>query len=109
MDGSLLMRPILAIVLALVPFGFAAMRAASTRTDFRYFWLALASLVAAATVAAIGRRSPLSVWVGGFVVSTASAMLAAYLVAGASGIGALIVAASFGFCSATGCMLYQRS
>jgi hypothetical protein len=103
------MKRIVAVVAALVPFGFAAIRAATTRTDFRYFWLALASQAGAALVAAFGRRSTLTLWFGAFAAGTAGAMLAAYLLAGATGVGALVVAASFGFWSATACVLYQRT
>jgi drug/metabolite transporter (DMT)-like permease len=44
-----------AVVLALAPFGVAALRVVRTGNDVRYLWVALASFVGAVGVALIGR------------------------------------------------------
>jgi hypothetical protein len=44
----------ISILFALAPIGFGVIRAVRTGNDFRYLWVALASLVSAAIVFAVG-------------------------------------------------------
>src|SRR4029453_2979315 len=73
------------ILFAAVPFAFAVVRAIRTGDDFRYLWVALASLMSALVVMVVAktdRRGPIvaaarSTWV--FVVATFVAVLAVCL------------------------------
>ncbi|MEO8521996.1 MAG: hypothetical protein ABI603_11565 [Acidobacteriota bacterium] len=106
---------IVGLLIASIPVGFAALRAASTGTDFRYLWLAVVSTLGAAFVLVIAnRRRPRS---PGVVVRAALALLVA---AGAAGVTALalgahslpavlVVALGFATCSAAGLALALRS
>lgn len=102
---------IIGLLIACIPIGFAAVRAAATGTDFRYFWLALTSALSAACILVVANlarpQSP------GLVVRAVFALLAAAAVVavtafslGAGSAPALIVVA-FGFasCSAAGLAL----
>jgi hypothetical protein len=98
---------IISIVFAAVPFAFALMRAVSTRTDFRYLWLALASFLGATAVVMIARRRAgsiegIALWAVAMLVATLLAGCAAILQGAKSGPGVWIVALGFGFCSAVG-------
>jgi hypothetical protein len=102
----------IAIMFAAVPFGFAAVRALRTGYDFRYFWLALASLLGASAVVWAGKmdarmpNSPAALTIGVFAAATSLAMLTAWLLSTTLGPGSLIVASAFGFCYAAGCVVY---
>ena len=92
----------LTIAAAAVPFAFAAIRAAATGSDFRYFLVALASLLGAVTTIAVlasgGRKSPvLAAASAVFVVATLCAVSAAMLIGTTLGLGLLVVGAAFGF------------
>jgi hypothetical protein len=101
----------LSILFAAVPFAFALIRAARSGSDFRYLWVAIASLLGAMAVMAVGQasRSALSVApalsVGAFITSTLLAVLAAMLLGTTLGPGILVVASSFGFCCAASGLL----
>jgi hypothetical protein len=105
----------LAMVFVALPFVFALIRAARTWSDLRYLWVAAASVCGAAAVTAVGRAHSRSAPAA--IMLTAAAFLAATLVAvGAAsllgtsvGPGILVVASSFGVCSAIGCVLHARA
>ena len=91
----------LSIVATLIPFGFALIRAARTGNDFRYLWVAFAS-VAGATLAmktAKASNKPVAVALV-FVVATVFAVSAAVLMGTALGVPILIVGSAFGSCFA---------
>ena len=100
----------LAILFGAVPFAFALVRAVRTGDDFRYLWLALASLLGAAIAVAIGkkRRTRASVALGftAFVLATLFATTAALFLGTQFGPGLLVVASGFGCCSAASSVLY---
>ena len=93
-----------------LPFLFGLLRAVTTGDDFRYLWVAAASLLGAAVFIAAtnahshGRRIALSM--GAFLVASLCATAAAMLLGTRLGPGLLIVAASFGFCAAAGGTLF---
>ena len=101
----------LSILFAAVPFAFAVVRAIRTGDDFRYLWVALASLLSALVVMVVektDRRGPIvaaarSIWV--FVVATMVAVFAAWLLGARVGPGSLLVGSAFGSCYATSCAL----
>jgi hypothetical protein len=102
----------LAIVAAATPFAFALIRAVQTGSDFRYFWLAAASLAGAAVTASVGRASrnvsyDVLVLLAAVVMATAAAAASAMLLGTRWNVGMLIVASAFGLCSAVGCFLYR--
>jgi hypothetical protein len=102
----------LAMLIAAFPFAFALIRALRTGHDFRYLCVALASLLGAMAVMAVGkahiRRAPVAVALsaGAFVGSTLLAVLAALPLGTKLGPGILVVAVAFGFCCAAGSLLY---
>ena len=93
-----------------MPFLFGLLGAVTRGNDFRYLWVGAASLLGAAafTVAthtpSYRRRIALST--GAFIVATLCATVAAMLLGTRFGPALLVVAASFGFCSAAGCTLF---
>ena len=95
-----------------MPFLFGLLRAVTTGNDFRYFWVAAAALFGAGafTAVASGRmrrpRVAVAFSVGSFIVATLCATAAAMLLGARLGPGLLVVASSFAFCCATGCMLF---
>jgi hypothetical protein len=96
---------------AAVPFAFAVVRAIRTGDDFRYLWVALASLLSALAVMVVAKadgRGPIvaaarSAWV--FVVATLVAVFAAWLLGARVGPGSLLVGSAFGLCYAASCAL----
>jgi small-conductance mechanosensitive channel len=106
---------VLSIPVTALPLLFGVARAASTGTDFRYLWTALAALVAAALVLSLeraGRGTPASLlvpWLAALIVATLVAGATGYML-GARSIPALgVVAVSFGLCCATGLALFALS
>jgi hypothetical protein len=101
----------LSILFAAVPSAFAVVRAIRTGDDFRYLWVALASLLSALVVMVVAeadRRGPIvaaarSTWV--FVVATLVAVFAAWLLGVRVGPGSLLVGSAFGLCYAASCTL----
>ena len=99
------------VVAASVPFGFALIRAVSTRGDIRYFWVALAGLlggVATVSVLKPDRRKTAVAASAIFVVATACAVAAALLIGTRLGPGVLVVGAAFGFWFAVAGVLARR-
>jgi hypothetical protein len=98
-----------------LPVAFGVVRAASTGTDFRYLWVAAASVSGAAAVAMVGRgfgggtSAAILLAAAAFLASTLAAMFAASWLGTSLGPGMLVVAAAFGFCSAVGSVLYARA
>src|SRR5882672_3237549 len=94
-----------------MPFLFGLLRAVMSGNDFRYLWVAAASLFGAgAFAAAAGERMrrprvALAFSAGSFIVATLCAIAAAMLLGTRLGPGLLVVASSFAFCCAIGCML----
>ena len=101
----------LSIFVAAVPFAFGLIRAARTGYDFRYFWVALASLLGAMATIAVGRAHPrrpiafVALVVGVFVIATLVAVFAALLMGTTLGLGIITVGAAFGFCFAIGALI----
>lgn len=95
-----------------LPFLFGLLRAATTSNDFRYIWVAVASLVGAGAVtAAAGKRMrqprvAVAVSAASFVVATLVATSAGIVQGTRFGPGLLVVASSFAFCCAVGCALF---
>src|SRR4029078_3135470 len=100
----------LAILFGAVPFAFAIVRAVRTGDDFRYLWVALASLLGATIAMAIGkvRRTRVSVGLGftAFVFATLFAPAAALSLGTQFRPGVLVVGSSFGGCLAASGVLY---
>lgn len=94
-----------------MPFLFGLLRAVTTGNDFRYLWVAAASLIGAAVfTAAMGKRMrrprvALTLSAGSFIVATLCATAAGVVLGTRVAAGLLIVASSFGFFCAVGCML----
>jgi hypothetical protein len=101
----------ISILFAAVPFAFAVVRAIRTGDDFRYLWVALASLLSALVVMVVtkaDRHGPIvaatrSTWV--FVIATFVAVFAAWLLGARVGPGSLLVGSAFGLCYAASCAL----
>jgi hypothetical protein len=100
----------ISVFFAATPFLFGLLRAVMSGNDFRYLWVAAASLSGAAMFTAVthapshGRRIALSL--GAFTLATMCSTAAAMLLGTRFGPGLLVVAASFGFCSAAACTLF---
>jgi hypothetical protein len=101
----------LSLLFGAAPFAFALVRAIRTRYDLRYLWVALAALLGATVVTALGKpynRRPLAVVAlsaGAFIVATALGVVAALLLGTTLGPGILVVGSAFGFCCAASCVL----
>ena len=96
------------IVLAMVPIAFGLLRAASTGSDYRYIWVAIASYAGVGVVLAIGRLSWAAVmrFIVAFVLATFTGWSVA-MFTGAKPIPAFMVAIFFGFCGAAGATLFR--
>ena len=100
------------IFLISLPFLFGLLRAVTTSNDFRYLWVATASLFGAGVFTAVARglmrrpRVAVALSVGSFVVATLCATATGMLLGARFGPGLLVVASSFAFCCAIGCMLF---
>ena len=91
----------LAIALASVPMLFGVVRAAQTRSDFRYLVVALVSLASAALVFVVGRRgAPVTAARAAlcFVLTTLAAMATGFAQGARSVPAVLAVAIGFAFC-----------
>lgn len=95
-----------------MPFLFGLLRAATTSNDFRYLWVAAASLFGAGAFTALARlrtrrpRVAVALSVGSFIVATLCAVATGVLLGTRFGGGLLVVASSFAFCCAIGCVLF---
>ena len=88
-----------------MPFAFASIRAIQTGWDFRYFLIAAAGLLGAATTVLIGRGYTtgwgiFAVAMAAFVASGFLSVLAALTIGTRLGPGLLVVATSFAACFA---------
>jgi peptidoglycan/LPS O-acetylase OafA/YrhL len=114
-DRSRPIRVALAVALALAPFVAALIRFTQTRTDVRYFWVALASFLGALIVMLIGsartqtRKVVLRLSVVAFLVSTLLAVLAARLLGASAMFGIVAVAVVFALFTTAGQALYSLS
>jgi len=105
----------LSILFAALPFAFALIRFGQTGSDLRYLWVALASLLGATMVMAVGKAYSRGLTVrvalsaGAFVIATLFAVLAAVLLGTRMGPGILVVASAFGFCCAASCVLHAHA
>jgi len=104
----------IAILFAVTPLAFGMIRALRTGDDFRYLWVALASLLSAVIVLIVGNANPRSNRAAVrsatvFIIATVIAVLAASLVGARVGPGSVVVGAAFGFCYAAACALYLVS
>jgi hypothetical protein len=102
---------LLGLMVAAVPFAFAARRLFATGNDLRYTWMALAATFCAAAVLAWpGTRSAWSAARVGVAASAAAACAAAaaILLGATASSGIAIVAIAFGICSALGTGLVVR-
>src|SRR4029077_20812064 len=100
----------ISIFFVAMPFLFGLLRAVMSGNDFRYLWVAAASLFGAvaftAAAPAQSHRRRIALSTGAFLVATLCATAPAMLLGTRFGPGLLIVAAAFGFCSAAGCTLF---
>ena len=102
----------LSIFFLSMPFLFGLLRAVTTGNDLRYLWVAAASLVGAGAYTVAAReqmrrpRRAVALSVGSFVVATLCATAAGMFLGTRFGLGLLVVASSFAFCCAFGCMLF---
>ena len=100
------------ILFAAAPFGFALVRAVRTRTDLRYLWRALASVLGTMAVITLGRaygrrgRAAVALSASAFVSATLFAVSAALLLGTTAGLGLWVVASAFGFCCAASYLLH---
>ena len=102
----------LSIAAATVPIAFALIRAVRTGSDFRYFWVALASLLGSVATVAITMkylRRPTAFPTASaiFVVATLFAIATAVTIGTTLNIGLLVVAAAFGFWFAVAGFAYR--
>ena len=102
---------VLGILVAAVPFVFAALRAATTGTDFRYFWVALASTIMAALMLAVRGRSMAEYRriIRALLASTAGAYTTGFAVGAANATSVFVVALGFAVCSTAGIALILRA
>ena len=102
---------LVAVLLAMVPVAFGSVRAINTGNDFRYLWLAAASLLGSLAVMVPAYRAPgpasVSAWraVGAIAGGAACAAATAIFLGATAGPGVAIVAVAFGLCTGTGAVL----
>jgi hypothetical protein len=99
-------------VVAAIPFIFAALRAISSGTDFRFAWVALAAAVAAWT--ALGyrdRNAPPGTtrFFIALIASTVAASVTGFALGARSVPAVLVVAIGFAICEAGGLTLVYRA
>jgi len=108
-------RIVLAVALALAPFGAALIRFIQTGTDVRYFWVALAAFLGALVVMLIGKagtqRKGVVLRLSGvaFLVSTLLGVFAARLLGARAAFGIVAVAIVFALFSTASQVLYSLS
>lgn len=93
-----------------LPIAFGVIRAATTGTDFRYLWVAIAALIGAAAVTARGQaRGRIAVLLMALCASAVLAAATAFAGGARSRGAVLVVALAFGACEAVGSALVVRS
>ena len=104
---------VLGMLVTLVPFAFAGIRFATTGTDLRYLWMAIAStlcVVGIFLLRSTQRTAPSPARIGlVFVASATSAATVAIILGATAGPGIAIVALAFGLCSTLGIGLVLHS
>jgi hypothetical protein len=114
-DRSRPFRIVLAVALALAPFGAAMIRRIQTGNDLRYFWVALAGFLGALTVMLIGKARTqrkgvvLRLSAIAFLVSTLLAVLAARLLGATAAFGIWAVAIVMALFSTASQVVYSLS
>jgi hypothetical protein len=114
-DRSRPIRVAFAVALALAPFVAALIRFTQTRTDVRYFWVALAAFIGAFVVMLIGKAGTqrkgvvLRLSAIAFLVSTLLAVLAARLLGASAAFGIWAVAIAYALFTTAGQALYSLS
>ena len=99
----------LGILIAGIPVAFALLRAVTTRTDFRYLWLAAASTVGAAIILGVARRASAPVRLSLSVVGvTCITSLTGFAQGATSAPAVAFVAVGFAVCSSAGLALAAR-
>jgi hypothetical protein len=97
---------LVSILFAAIPFAFALVRAVRTGYGLRYLWMAVASLLGATAVLAVGKarsRKPnvvLALAAGALVIATLLAGWAPLLLEARAAPGIWVVAFGFGLCCA---------
>ena len=108
-------RVVLAVALAIAPFGAALIRYTQTGTDVRYFWVALAAFLGPLVVLLIGRARTqrkevvLRLSVVAFAVSTLLAVLASRVVGANATFGIWAVAIVYAIFTTAGQVLFSLS
>lgn len=97
----------LGLLLLATPFAFGVIRLLTTGTDWRYFPVAVASTLGAASLLYV--RGPALKLVAGMVSSIALAALASWLVGARNVVSMAIVGISFALCSVLGAFLTARA
>ena len=106
---------IVGLLIASIPVGFATLRATTTGTDFRYFWLAGASTLGALCILVVANRAwprLRGVVVRGLfalLVATGATAVMAFKLGAGSVPALMVVALGFAACSAAGLSLALRS
>ena len=101
------MKRMLSAAFAVAPFAFGLFRYLQTGSDLRMLWMALASFIGAMIVVSMKLTNASAVVT--FVVATAFAAVAGFLLGATAGPGAIMVAAVFGFCWAACTTLATRA
>jgi hypothetical protein len=105
---------LLGALIAAIPVGFGALRAATTGTDYRYLWVALVSSLAAGLVAArsgstaAASSGPIRTIAVSAVAAAAAAALTALALGAKSAPAVLAVSVGFAACSGVGMVLTVR-
>jgi hypothetical protein len=108
-------RKVIAVALALAPFGVGLIRLIRTGNDARYFWVALAAFLGVLVVMLIGKAGTqrkkvvLRLSIVAFAVSTLLAVLAARLLGARAAFGIWAVAIVIALFSTAGQVLYSLS
>jgi bacteriorhodopsin len=103
---------VLGVLLTVVPFAFAGIRFATTGTDLRYLWMAIASTLCAAgfLLRSTPRTAPSPARTGlALLASATSAAAIAIMLGATAGLGIAIVALAFGLSSTVGIGLVLHS
>ena len=114
-SGRETMLLIAGVLLGAAPFAFGLLRAATTGTDWRYLWAALAAIWGSGMVIGIGKsRSPgsvitVAVAALALVAGTLFALVEASFLAHVHGAAPWIVSFAFSFCVTVGVVLYYMS
>ncbi len=107
--------PVLAILFAIAPFAVGLIRVFRTGNDFRYLWIAFATLFATIAVLAIGKarsreaNAAIRLSAAVLIIDTLIAAATAFLLGARAAPGVWLVALAFGLSWAACCALYILS